>query len=249
MKVKLLSTLLLLSCQFSFSQNEGLLQGTVFNQNLPIPSVNVVNFNTKAQTITDQFGNFSIVAKIDDLLVFISKDYELKKLVVNQKFYDENKLLVYLNLKPEELKEVVITNMPSIKLSANQAYEQGKLDEIALDKVAKKLSTGVYDGTLKNGADLMRIGGMIFGLFKKEKESPKEKAPEIEFTVLAKKTCDQKFYLETLKLKPEEIDLFLQFCDADPKSKILCQYHNVLSVMDFLSTKNIEFQKLNNIDK
>jgi hypothetical protein len=249
MKVKLLSSLFLLSCQFSFSQNKELLQGTVFNQNKPIPSVEVINFNTKAQTTTDQKGNFSIVVKMDDLLVFISKDYELKKLVINQKHYDKNNFLVYLNLKPEELKEVVITKMASIKLSTDLGYEQKKLDDIDVEKRGRKLRTGVYDGTIENGPDLMRIGGMFFGLFIKEKESRKETKPDIEFAVLAKNTCDKKFYLEKLKLKPEEIDLFLQFCDADPISKTLIEHNNLLSMMDFLSAKNIEFQKLNSFGK
>ncbi|WP_269224008.1 hypothetical protein [Flavobacterium sp. IMCC34518] len=246
MKVNLLVVLFLFFFQFSFSQKEEMLKGKVFNQNLPIKGVAIINFNTKAQTSTDQFGNFSIPAKTDDLLVFISKEYQLKKLLVNEKLYDEKELTVYLNLKPEELEEVVITKMPSLKLSGTKGYEQGKVDEITLDKAASKPRTGVYDGSIENGADINRIFGMVLGLFIKDKEPPKEKGPEIEFAVLAKNTCNQKFYLETLKLKPEEIDLFLQFCDTDPKSKKLIKNSNVLSMMDFLSAKNIEFQKIKN---
>lgn len=247
MKVKLLLLLSLLASQFCFSQNVELLQGKVLNQNLPVPSVDVINFNTKAQTTTDQFGNFFIAAKTDDLLVFISKNYELKKLIVNQKFYDKNIFLVYLNLKPEELKEVVIAKIPSIKLSNDKGYEQKKLDEIALDKAARAPKTGIYSGTIENGPDLMRIGGMLFGLFIKEKEEKEKKEktlPEIEFATLAKNLCNEKFYIEKLKLAQDEIDLFLQFCDVDPKSKELISHHNQLSMMDFLMTKNIEFQKL-----
>src|SRR6478609_7566599 len=107
MKVKLLSTLFLLAGQFSFSQNEEVIQGKVLNQNLPVQGVDVINFNTKTQTITDQKGDFSIKAKTNDLLVFISKDYELKRLLVNQQLSDKKVFTVVLNLKPEELKEVV----------------------------------------------------------------------------------------------------------------------------------------------
>ncbi len=84
---------------------------------------------------------------------------------------------------------------------------------------------------------------MILYLFVKEKEPTKENGTNVEFVVLAKNTCNQKFYLEKLKLKTEEIDLFLQFCDVDPKSKIVVKDNNVLSMMDFLSAKNIEFLK------
>ena len=244
MKVKLLLTFSLLTSQFGFSQSEELLKGKVINQNRSIQGVDIINFNTKVQTISDVFGNFSIVAKKNDLLVFISKDYEIKKLVINPDLFDNNSFSVILNLKPEELKEVVITKTSNIKLSKDLEYEQTKLDEIEVDKRGKKLRTGVYDGTMENGADIMRIGGMILGLFIKEKEASKEKPPEIEFAVLAKNTCDQKFYLETLKLKHEEIDLFLQYCDLDPKSKKIMEHNNVLSMMDFLTLKNREFHNL-----
>jgi hypothetical protein len=73
----------------------------------------------------------------------------------------------------------------------------------------------------------MRIGGMILYLFVKEKEPTKEKGPNVEFVVLAKNTCNQKNYLEKLKLKTEEIDLFLQFCDVDPKSNTKRNYNIV----------------------
>jgi hypothetical protein len=61
---------------------------------------------------------------------------------------------------------------------------------------------------------------MILGLFK-ERRSQKT-VPEIDFSG-KKNSCNQKFYLETLKLKANEIELFLQFCEADPKSKKLQQ--------------------------
>jgi hypothetical protein len=91
--------------------------------------------------------------------------------------------------------------------------------------------------------DFKRIGGMIFALFAKEKEKIKISPPKIEFITLAKTSCNQKFYIETLKLKPEEIELFLQFCNADPKSKIVTQNNNSLAMMDFLFAKNLEFKK------
>ena len=55
---------------------------------------------------------------------------------------------------------------------------------------------------------------------------------------------DQKFYLENLKLKEDEIDLFIQFCETDPKSNQVIKDNNILSMMDFLTIKNKEFKKL-----
>ncbi|TDE55460.1 hypothetical protein [Flavobacterium sp. GT3P67] len=237
-------SLLVFVFQSSFSQSEKSIKGIVLYEKFPVGKVEVANFNSKKTTITNAAGEFFIIVKTGDALVFVSKNHDIKKIVVDKNTFDKNNLIISLTLKPEELKEVVITKIPSIQLSTDKAYEQGKLDKLALEKAAKRLKTGVYDGTIENGMDLMRIGGMIFGLFKKEKEPVKKAVPKIQFKELAKSTCDQKFYLQTLKLKPDQINLFLEFCDADPKSKTVAESNNVLSVMDFLLSKNIEFKKL-----
>ncbi|TDD76375.1 hypothetical protein [Flavobacterium caseinilyticum] len=236
-------SLLFFVLQSGFSQTEKLINGKVFYEQFPVEKVEVVNFISKKITITNAAGEFSILVKAGDELIFISKNHDIKKIILDQKTIDKNNLIISLILKPEELKEVVVTKMPSIKLSTDKAYEQGKLDQYAVEKAARSLKTGVYNGSIENGMDLMRIGGMILKLFIKEKEVVKE-TPQIEFKQLAKSSCDEKFYTETLKLKPDQIELFLQFCDADPKSKTLLENSNVLSMMDFLSTKNIEFKKL-----
>jgi hypothetical protein len=244
MKVKLLFALSLLVCQLSFSQTEKSLKGKVSFDNNLLQNIDVINKTSKTSTTTNTKGEFIITAKANDSLFFYTKEYYMQRLKLSSDQIDQNNLLVHMFKKPEELEEVVVTKMKSIKLSKDKGYEQKKLDEIALNKAARKLKTGVYDGTIENGADLMRIGGMILGLFIKDKEPSKEKAPDIEFAVLAKKTCDSKFYLERLKLKTEEIELFLQFCDVDPKSKIVVKDNNVLSMMDFLTAKNTEFKNL-----
>ncbi|WP_395056178.1 hypothetical protein [Flavobacterium sp.] len=230
--------------QSGFSQTDKLINGKVLHEQFPVAKVEVANFNSKKTTITNAAGEFSILVKAGDAILFISKSHDIKKIVLDQKTIDQNNLIISLILKPEQLEEVVITKMPSIKLSTDKGYEQGKLDKYALEKSARSLKTGVYNGSIENGMDLMRIGGMILGLFIKEKDEVKKTPPNIEFTALAKSSCDQKFYIETLKLKPDEIPLFLQFCDADPKSKTLIENSNILSMMDFLSSKNIEFKKL-----
>ncbi|SEA62955.1 hypothetical protein SAMN05443667_106174 [Flavobacterium gillisiae] len=242
MKVKLLSTLILFTSQVSFSQT---IKGKVLCNNYVIPKVEVINANTKALTVTDANGESSIIAKTNDALVFVSKEHQVKKLILNPKLFTNDELDVELILKAEELNEVLITNMPSIKISKDEKWEQDKLDQYTLEKNAGATKVnGVYTGTIENGMDLMRIGGMIVSLFVKEKEEVKKALPEIEFSTIAKNSYDQKFYLETLKLQADEIELFLQFCEADPKSKIVAANNNTLSTMDFLFEKNIAFKKL-----
>ena len=237
-------SILFLTLQSGFSQTEKLIHGKVLYDQFPVEKVEVANFNSKKVSTTNTAGEFSLVVKAGDELIFISKNHDIRKIVLDQNTISRNNLVISLILKPEELQEVIITKMPSIKLSTDRAYEQGKLDQLAVEKSARNLKTGVYNGSIENGVDFFRVVDMILKLFIKEKEKALENKPKIEFKQLAKRTCDEKFYLQTLQLKTDQIGMFLKFCDVDPKSKTLLENSNILSMMDFLSIKNIEFKKL-----
>ncbi|MEZ7500058.1 hypothetical protein QO200_15070 [Flavobacterium sp. Arc3] len=241
MKVKLLSALILFTSQFSFSQT---IKGKVVFNNYAIPKVEVVNSSTKTLAVSDANGEFSIIAKANDILVFVSKEHELKKITLTPETISNTPLIVELSLNAEELNEVLITNTPAITLSAAPEVEQVQRDEIAADRADKILKPLMIDDlNINKGLNIMRIGGFVASLLKKEKEEVKKAVPEIEFSTLAKNSYDQKFYLKTLKLQADEIELFLQFCEADPKSKIVAANNNTLSTMDFLFSKITEFKK------
>ena len=245
MNIKLLFPLFLLVYQFTFSQTQKPLKGVVSSENFLLYNVDVINKTSQKSTKTNEKGEFVIAVKANDSLLFYSKDFNLKRLKVSPKQLELNNLQVEMFKKAEELEEVVVEKVHNIELHKDKAYEKGKRDEIdVINSVEYIKKRTVYEGTIDNGMNLIGVAKKLVGLFIKEKEPEKESPPEIEFAVLAKNICDQKFYLETLKLKPEEIDLFLQFCDADPKSKTVAKDNNILSMMDFLSAKNIEFQKL-----
>ena len=241
MKEKLLSTLLFFTSPFIFSQ---VIKGKVMFNNYAIRNVEIINSNSRTLTVSDANGYFSIDAKMNDILVFVAKNYEVAKIIVNPLIINNKDLIIELVLKAEELKEVVITKMPSIKLSSNAKYGVEKLDKYGLEKSAYTPKViGVNMGTIENGMDFIRIGSMIGGLFKREKEPVKKESPIAPFKDLAKTSCKQSYFLETLKLKPEEIELFLEFCDADPKSNTIAESKNILITMDFLLEKSIDFKK------
>jgi hypothetical protein len=242
MKVKLLLFLLLSISQYSLSQT---IKGKVIFNNYVVPNVEVINADSKTLTVTNSDGNFSIAVKANDTLVFVSKEHQLKKISITPETINTKELVIELILKAEELNEVVITKMPSIKISKDEKWEQDKLDQYAFEKAATSIPvTGVYMGGIENGMNLMRVGGMIVDLFRKEKEPASKSVPQIEFKTLATNTFDQKFYIDKLKLKPEQIPLFLEFCDADPQSQTIAQSNNDLALMEFLFVKNTEFKKL-----
>ena len=244
MKIKLLSTLLFLIYQLGIAQTNSTLKGQIYFVNNAVSQVEIINSTTKTLVVSDANGGFSIAAKPNDLLIFISKNYEIKKITVSSKLLAEGFIKVTLNQKIEELKEVLVNNNPSIKLSKDAKWEQGKLDQLALQKAASSIKNpGVYNGSIENGMNFMRIGKMILGLFKKEKDTLIKQSPHLSFIEAAKAKCEQDFFTQTLQLKPEQISAFLEFCDKDPKSKLIAEDQNVLTLMEFMSGKILYFTK------
>jgi hypothetical protein len=238
MKVKLLFLSLFIVFQFGYSQTEKTRKGKVVSENFPLQGVEILNLRSKKTTITDMNGDFSIEAKAKDTLMFIAKNYQYKKVILEIEHNEKSKLLISLVRKPEELEEVVVISkisFPKIKFDKNIA------SQLTIEKAAiNRKPTGVYDGTIENGMGItipILLGG------------GRKKIHQIEFKELVKKTNDENYYLEILKLKPDELGLFIEFCDADPKSKTVLENSNPLKILDFLLAKNVEFRKLNASEK
>ncbi|URM38197.1 hypothetical protein [Flavobacterium anhuiense] len=242
MRVKLLTTISFFTYQLTFSQSEKLLTGKVLSQNIPLNKVEVINKTAQTSTRTNELGEFSILVRPKDSLLFFSKDYFFKRLKISQENIDQNNIVVNMILKPEELDEVLITNIKFPHVSSTPQVS----DSIASIKASNNLSkyTGVYDGTITNGMNFIAMGEGLIRLFKKEKEKPKKKTPELDFKTFVESTCPLDFFTKDLKLNPDEKALFLDFCIADPQSEIILKKKNLLYTMDFLYAKNEEFKKL-----
>lgn len=243
MKVKLLTTISFFTYQLSVSQSEKLLHGKVISNNNPLNKVEVINKTAKTSTTTNHLGEFSILVKSKDSLLFFSKDYFFTRLKITQKNIDQNNIIVNMVIKPEELNEVVITNIKFDRVKTSQQ----NIDDIKLAKDAGSLEkyTGVYNGTIPNSIDFVRIGKGLSNLFSnKEDEPAKNKISKTDFKKLVAASIPHDFFVKDLHLKPEEKDLFIEFCDADPTSETLLKNNNILSTMDFLFAKNEEFKKL-----
>lgn len=243
MKVKLLTIISILSYQLSISQTEKLVHGKVFSQNTVLKGVEVINKTAKTSTRTDEMGDFAILANEKDSLIFFSKNYFFKRLKLTAENIESNNLIVTMILKPEELEEVVITKIKFPKVN----YDPDAFNKINLEKSTQNLTRfipGYNDGTITNGINFAALGGGLLALLKKDNKEPKQKAPDTDFKKLVYSTCPPDFFTKDLKLAPDQKELFIEFCDADPRSKLLLEHPNVLSLMDFMYNKCEVFKKL-----
>ncbi|MFD2943215.1 hypothetical protein [Flavobacterium notoginsengisoli] len=237
MKVKLLTTISFLTYQFSISQTEKLLHGKVIFNNTPLNKVEVINKTAKTSTTTNALGEFSILVKAKDSLLFFTKDYFFTRMKLTSENIKTNNLIVKMIPKPEELDEVIVPAEITFDPLPPDPETVAEIDVAKRDKDLKRYISGYNDGSITNGMQTK----FKFSLGK----SREKDEPESAFKKLIKKTCSKDFFTKNLKIAAEQKELFIDFCDADPRSKTITENPNILTTIEFLNTKNEEFKKLN----
>ena len=105
--------LFLLVSFYSFSQNNNdkFIEGIVYNDNsYSIEGVHVLNITSNEATITNSDGNFKILVKLNDELIFSAIQFKRKKIIMNQDIFDSLSITVYLEEFVNELDEVILNS-------------------------------------------------------------------------------------------------------------------------------------------
>ncbi len=228
-----------LSC-VCFSQTK-FIHGKVSYQDSYQKNVEVINFTTRKLTQTNTLGEFTIEAKVNDILIFMSENFADQQYTLTAKDFEKNSLFIKLIEKPIPLEEVVIRQIKAIKLEST-SYNGIKMAQLE-NQQSNPVNKDIYTGEIPLGMDFIQIGKMIGKLFKSK--NPKPKAPEekITFKEYAKANFDESFFSKTLGLKNEEVPKFLNYCDADSESKTVIE-KDELTILEFLLTKKTAFKEL-----
>lgn len=226
--------------QFCFSQNEKLIHGKILNDDFPVQGIKVTNINTQKSTVSNNNGDFIITVSDKQTLTFLGLGYVfLEKKLSPKEVYDDN-LIVIIQKKAIQLKEVIVpkTVKAPVEINTQKYVDQQYFD----DAQSSPKNRNVYTGVTENGTDFIRMFKDIVKLFKKK--NTKNSGTKIEFKEYVTSNCNKDFFVKTLNIKPSELELFLEYCNNDPKSTMLLESGNPLLVMDFLKNKNVEFKKL-----
>lgn len=204
--------------------------------NLPLSAVEVINLSNKEVTNTNTEGVFEIKATTSDWITFYHKDYDVVKIYVDSLFDYKSVLEIKLLEKTIKIEEVLVEKkQPFLK---GMKYGMPVIPN-------NKPSVQFNDGSIPNGMNFMKIGKLIIGLFKdKNKVVIKPKEP-VQFKTFTAQSYSNDFLINSLKLKPEELEEFLNFCNFDPKSKDAVENSDTLILLQFLISKSEEFKKIN----
>ncbi len=203
--------------------------------NFPISNVEVINISSKEVMSNNPDGVFEIKATTGNWITFYHKNYDVVKIYVDSLFDFNKSLEIKLSEKTIRIEEVVVEKkQPFLK-----GLKTGM--PVILDN---KPSVHFNDGSIPNGMDFIAIGKMIVGLFKnKDKAEMKAKVP-VQFRAFTALSYSTDFLASSLKLKPEEIEIFLNFCSFDPKAIEAVENSDKLILLQFLILKSEEYKKV-----
>lgn len=224
--------------QFGFSQERELIKGKVIYRNIDVPAANVVNNTSQNSTITNENGEFEILARVNDEIIFSSVQYIIRTVRVNDEIMKNKRLTVQINQRVRELDEVVITPDDTEKF-LDLKEEQFKGFDYLADKSTRIQNVLTDDRQVVNGLNFVNIFKLLSTLVdsKSEEEklniSPSEVLPYI---------LDDNFFSDILNLEPFETTDFLYKLDSDQKLKTLILEKNQFLVIDYL-LKEVEIYK------
>jgi hypothetical protein len=101
-------------------------------------------------------------------------------------------------------------------------------------------------GAIANPMDFVRMYKDILKIIKQDTSKDTKEIIRTDFTEVAMRKIPYSFFNNTLKLRDDEIKLFLVFCENDDNTQKILKSKSEFEMMDFLINKNIEFKKITN---
>jgi hypothetical protein len=240
MKPKLLLfTLLLSSIMLAQDAERKILRGSVIYRNVKATGVNIVNNTTSKGTMTNQKGEFQIMVKKDDILIFSSVQYTLKEIVVTDKIIKNNRLVVEVKEKIEALDEVVISPENKDRFLDFQEEEIVKYKnyQFSDDRYSSVLNEAIGQRENLGGNLLGLVGLLVNSIFKNAGKNKKEKSKAIyertSFNEVRYRYEDE-FFVKNLGIPKDQISAFLYYCDDLMPSEDIFLDKNEFLMIDFM---------------
>lgn len=206
---------------WSQDRNEKPLQGIIAADDALLSGIEVINLGNEKVTLTNSKGEFSILAKADDILVFSSKSLEMRRLIIDEDDLKSGTITVTMYPKITELNEVIVKKNHIEGVSIIPGQKQYTPAE-------RKLHTAT------NGI----IDAPISWMTGRTAMLKKEVAVERKERLLDKVGIlyEDKYYIETLKIPEIYIDDFQRYIIEDKEFTAALKVKN-RTMMLFLVSK------------
>jgi hypothetical protein len=206
---------------WSQDRNEKLLQGIIAADDALLSGIDIVNLGNEKVTVTNSKGEFSILAKADDILVFSSKSLEMRRVLIDEDDLKSGTINVNMYPKINELNEVIVKKSPIEGVSIIPGQKQYTPAERKLHTA----TSGILD------APISWMSGRTAMLKKEVAVERKERLLD-KIGIL----YEDKYYIETLKIPEIYIDDFQRYIIEDKEFTAALKVKN-RTMMLFLISK------------
>ena len=206
---------------WSQTSNEKILHGKIVADSASVAGIDVVNLGNEKVTVTNNKGEFSILAKADDILVFSSMTLEMKRMLVDEDDLKSETITIYMTPKINELNEVIVKK----NAAEGTSIIPGQKHYTPAERKLYTATSGLLD------APLNWLSGRT-EMLKKEIVVERKERMLNKIGVL----YEDKYYIQTLKVPEIYIDDFQRYLIEDKEFAAALKVKN-RTMMLFLISK------------
>lgn len=215
-----------------------LIKGKLLYRNVNVVAANVVNNTGQTNTITNGEGEFEILAKEGDEIIFSSVQFRIKALTLTQEILKKNRLVVEVNEKVNVLDEIVVGPENTQKFLDLKKEEFSKVD-YTQDKSTKIENTIMRQGQLVNGLNLVNIARLLAkAIQSKDNAEPRTLIPSKVLPMI----FEERFFTEDLGLTTEEVVGFLAEMDQKLPSDRLLKKDREFQLIEYLFLQSEKYK-------
>jgi len=216
--------------------------GRIYENEIALQYVSIVNITQNLETFSDANGLFTIEAIKNDTILFSSSFYMDKKILVTNDYFDKE-LSIQLEQKINNLDEIIISNYYFDQEEFSSDFKKQILYDIDHNMQA-------YEQPSNGNVDFVKIFKRINKLVSKKKG--KKKTPtepnyisysNLKMLLLENEVKTEKL-TDVLNISEENVYLFIDFCREKIKRELLEEKNNFL-LLDRLIDLSIQFKNLN----
>ena len=222
----------------SFSLNAQTLKGKVYDSISTVKNIKIYNETQHSVTVTDDDGNFSLIAKVNDTLLFESVFYYPKAVVLKQIHFDDVAIFEIRKII-NALDEVEVMADPEQPVFELETYNKELQDLIAEDI---KNHPEKYKPELdySYGINIGAVIGLLAKLVKRKE--PKYRAPVYQAITYKQMDSlfsksyffDEQLLTSNLQIPKDKAHLFYDFCEAKYMSSELLKEENKMQFLEEL---------------
>ena len=211
------------------------LKGKVYDAVGKVKNIKVLNESQNRVTATNEDGDFSIVAKVNDTLLFESIFYHPKAVILKPIHFDD---IAVFELKKivSKLDEVEVKAEPKHPIFKEETYNL-ELQNLIKEDIKNNPHLYRSAGTTY-GVDFISLIGQVIKLFKRKKFKSQEFKPinykQMDSLFDKSSFFNKRLITENLKIPEDKAHLFFDFCEAKQISSKLLKDENKMQLLEQL---------------